>query len=335
MLDQVLSLFEIVPHYDLDIMQENQSLAQVTSIMLARLEPVILAEKPDWVLVQGDTTSAMVGALSAFYQGEKIGHIEAGLRTWNKSFPFPEEVNRKIIDGISDLHFAPTECAKLNLLREGIPGASIIITGNTGIDALQWVASLPCDMGVLNIPALAQPGVKLLLVTAHRRENNGEPLANICLALQQIAQRFRDRIHIVYPVHLNPNVQGPVYRFLSDIPNISLLPPLDYLHFVHLMKRAYLVLTDSGGIQEEAPCLGKPVLVMRESTERPEGIEAGTMKLVGTDPDRLMSEISCLLNDPEAYQAMARAVNLYGDGHAAERIVESVSSWGPCRTSLA
>jgi len=326
MLDQVLGLFDIQPDYDLNIMQTDQSLAEVTANVLTRLEAVLVKEKPDWVLVQGDTTTAMVGALSAFYHRVKVGHVEAGLRTWDKYHPFPEEINRRIADSISDLHFAPTETAKQNLLREGICDKNILVTGNTVIDALHWAGALAFDLETFKIDALnPRSNVRLSLVTAHRRENCGEPLENICAALREIAEKYRDNVHIVYPVHLNPNVQGPVYLRLSDVPNITLLPPLDYLPMVHFMKRAYLVLTDSGGIQEEAPGLGKPVLVLRNVTERPEAVEAGTLKVVGTDRERIVAETVRLLENRAEYERMARAVNPYGDGRAAERIVEALS----------
>ena len=326
MLDQVLGLFDIQPDYDLNIMQTDQSLAEVTANVLTRLEAVLVKEEPDWVLVQGDTTTAMVGALSAFYHRVKVGHVEAGLRTWDKYHPFPEEINRRIADSISDLHFAPTETAKQNLLREGICDKNILVTGNTVIDALYWAAALPFDLETFKIDALnPRSNVRLILVTAHRRENFGEPLENICAALREIAEKYRDNVHIVYPVHLNPNVRGPVYLRLSDVPNITLLPPLDYLPMVHFMKRAYLVLTDSGGIQEEAPGLGKPVLVLRNVTERPEAVEAGTVKVVGTDRERIVAETVRLLENRAEYERMARAVNPYGDGRAAERIVEALS----------
>ncbi len=326
MLDQALRLFDIHPDYDLDIMKEDQSLSDVTAKALTHLEPVLTEEKPDWVLVQGDTTTAMAASLAAFYRQIMVGHIEAGLRTWTKGQPFPEEINRKIADAVADLHFAPTETARQNLLREGIDGTSILVTGNTVIDALHWVAAQPFawERSTLGTAALDAPDTRLILVTAHRRENFGAPLENICAALLDIAARYGDHVRIVYPVHLNPNVQEPAYRLLRDAPNITLLPPLDYLPLVQLMKRAYLVLTDSGGIQEEAPGLGKPVLVLREMTERPEAVEAGTVKVVGTDRERIVAETVRLLEDQAEYARMARAVNPYGDGHAAERIVEAL-----------
>lgn len=320
MLDQVLDLFDIAPDHDLDVMQDNQSPAQVAAAIMSRLEPVLQSEQPDWVLVQGDTTTVAAAALAAFYGGVRVGHVEAGLRTWNKQQPFPEEINRRVAGVIADLHFAPTPWARDNLLREGVLPETVHVTGNPVIDALMMVADRPYDPE--NGPLAGVPWERrIVLVTAHRRENFGRPLESICRALLDIARRYVGEVHIVYPVHLNPNVQGPVYRLLGNVPNVSLLPPLDYLPLVYLMNRATLVLTDSGGIQEEAPGLGKPVLVLREVTERPEGLEAGTVRLVGTDRERIVAETVRLLEDAEAYAQMAQAVNPYGDGHAAERIV--------------
>ncbi len=322
MLDQVLALFDIQPDYDLHIMREGQSLTEVTAGVLTCLDPVLVKEKPDWVLVQGDTTTTMAAGLVAFYHRVKVGHVEAGLRTGNKLHPFPEEINRKIVGNLCDLHFAPTERARQNLLREGVEDASIRVTGNTVIDALHWVTALPATahLGAWVPP----PSARLVLVTAHRHENFGPPLENICRALREIAERYRGGVHVAYSVHLNPNVRGPVYRLLTGVPNITLLPPLGYVDLVCLMRRSYLVLTDSGGIQEEAPGLGKPVLVLREVTERPEAVDAGTVKVIGTDGERIVTETVRLLDDRAEYARMARAVNPYGDGHAAERIVRSL-----------
>lgn len=331
MLDQVLNLFAIKPDIDLDLMQPDQSLANLTAAIFTNLDPVLSQLKPDWVLVQGDTTTVMASAILAYYHHIKVGHVEAGLRSGDKWQPFPEEVNRTIAGVVADLHFAPTEWAKNNLLRENIPENHIIITGNPVIDALQYVASLPptdeinqlfSQIGLTLNPSTEQP--RLILVTAHRRENFGAPLENICHALRQLAEHYGNSVRIVYPVHLNPNVQEPVYRLLGNIPNIVLLPPLDYLPFVQLMKRATLILTDSGGLQEEAPGLGVPVLVLRGVTERPEGVQAGTVRLVGTDTRAIVAEAQRLLDDPTAYQQMAQAVNPYGDGHASERIVAAL-----------
>ncbi|MFZ4984952.1 MAG: non-hydrolyzing UDP-N-acetylglucosamine 2-epimerase [Blastocatellia bacterium] len=322
MLDQVLGLFDIVPDYDLDLMRPNQSLAALTGLALERLDKVIGEVKPDWVLTQGDTTTAMVASLAAFYHRVKVGHVEAGLRTWDKYQPFPEEVNRRIADTVADLHFAPTDQSRDNLLREGIPSASIIVTGNTVIDALLDVAARPYDWNSGPLAAVPR-GKRIVLVTAHRRENFGAPLRAICAALRDVAS-FSPDLQIVYPVHLNPNVREVVHLELGSLPNVSLLPPLDYLPLVHLMKAAELILTDSGGIQEEAPGLGKPVLVLREVTERPEGVAAGTVRLVGTGRQQIRDETWRLLNDPAAYRNMANAVNPYGDGEASRRIIESI-----------
>lgn len=322
MLDQVLSLFEIEPDFDLNLMRPNQSLAQLTASVLTELDAVIAEVEPDWVLTQGDTTTAMVGALAGFYRRVKVGHVEAGLRTWDKHQPFPEEINRVIADAVCDLHFAPTAQSRDNLLREGVRESSILVTGNTVIDALLDVAARDYDWQQSELAAVPRDK-RLILVTAHRRENFGAPLTEICRALKEIAARFAD-VHLVYPVHLNPNVQQVVQTELRDVPNITLLEPLDYLPLVQLMKASTIVLTDSGGLQEEAPGLGKPVLVLREVTERPEGVEAGTVKLVGTDSTRIVRETARLLEDTAEYQRMAQAVNPYGDGHASRRIVESL-----------
>jgi UDP-N-acetylglucosamine 2-epimerase (non-hydrolysing) len=323
MLDQVLDLFDINPDYDLDLMRDNQSLAEVTAAVVTRLERVVQTERPDWLLVQGDTTTVMAASLLAFYHRIPVGHVEAGLRTGDRYHPFPEEVNRRIASVVASLHFAPTEWARANLLREGIAAENILVTGNTVIDALQMVVEKPYDVSTGALAGLPWQR-RLVLVTAHRRENFGRPLERICEALTTIARRYPDDVQIVYPVHLNPNVHEAVHRLLAGVANISLLPPLDYLPLVHLMKRCCLVLTDSGGIQEEAPGLGKPVLVLREKTERPEGVEAGTVRLVGTQTRRIVEETCRLLDDPIAYQAMAMAVNPYGDGKAAGRIVDAL-----------
>lgn len=331
MLDQILTLFGIEPDFDLNVMRPNQSLDELTARILTGLTPILRAEQPDWLLVQGDTTTVMAASLAAFYQGIKVGHVEAGLRTGDKQQPFPEEINRRIAGVVADMHFAPTEWARNNLLRENVPPEQIITTGNTVIDALRWVANLPPTaetkslLGRLGIAGdQNSPERRLILVTAHRRENFGRPLENICQALKEIAARYDGIVQIVYPVHLNPNVQKPVHRLLGDVPNITLLPPLDYLPLVHVMKHAHLVLTDSGGIQEEAPSFGKPVLVLRKKTERPEGVQAGTVKLVGTNRATLLDETIALLDNPAAYRRMAQAANPYGNGRAAGRIVSAL-----------
>jgi len=319
MLDQVLNLFDIHPDYDLDIMKPAQPLNELTASVFQGLEPIIESVKPDWVLVQGDTTTVMSAALLAYYHQVKVGHVEAGLRTGDKYQPFPEEINRRVLGAVADLHFAPTEWAKDNLLKESVPPEKITVTGNTVIDALNVMIERPVDL--TEGPLAGIEHETLILVTAHRRENFGEPMERIFEALRQIAQHYEGRAHLIYPVHLNPKVQDPAKRMLSDQSNIHLIEPLSYLPMVHLIKRAHLILTDSGGIQEEAPGLGTPVLVLRERTERPEAIEAGTALLVGTDTDRIVSETRRLMDDPQAYEAMATAVNPFGDGHAAERIV--------------
>lgn len=319
MLDQVLDLFGIEPDFDLNVMRENQSLAEVTAHVLTGLDRVLVQLQPDWVLTQGDTTTAMVATLAGFYRGINVGHVEAGLRTWDKRHPFPEEINRKIADAVCDLHFAPTETARQNLLREGVDDSSISVTGNTVIDALLDVAGRPYEWTAGPLRSVPRDR-RIILVTAHRRESFGAPFRRICEALAEIASR--GDVQIVYPVHLNPNVKGIVHEALSRVDNVMLMEPLDYLPLVHLMKEAYLVLTDSGGLQEEAPGLGKPVLVMRETTERPEGVSAGTVKLVGTDRQRIVCEVATLLDHPGAYERMAHAVNPYGDGKASTRIVD-------------
>jgi len=324
MLDQVLDLFNIHPDIDLDLMRPDQSLAEMTAAVFSHLDPVLSDLKPDWILVQGDTTTVMAAALLAYYHHIRIGHVEAGLRTNDKWHPFPEEINRRVASVVADLHFAPTEHSRQNLLREGVHEKRILVTGNPVIDALQYVASQPASPDAVRLLQDLDIGSQkhLVLVTAHRRENFGQPLENICAALKTLARR--NDVEIVYPVHLNPNIQEPVNRLLKGVTHINLLPPLEYLALVHLMKRSTLILTDSGGIQEEAPAFGVPVLVMRAVTERPEGVEAGTLKLVGTDIDMIVSQASHLLDDSHAYAAMSRAVNPFGDGQAASRIVQAL-----------
>jgi UDP-N-acetylglucosamine 2-epimerase (non-hydrolysing) len=326
MLDQVLNLFEIAPDYDLNLMEENQSPSQVAAATLTRLEPILKEVRPHWVVVQGDTITVAAASLAAYLARARVAHVEAGLRTHDKWSPFPEEINRRIAGVIADAHFAPTEQARRNLLQENVTAGQVHVTGNTVIDALLWAADRPFDLSSLPLdPSLWQkPNLKLVLVTAHRRESFGEPIENICRALRELAVEGNGQVHIVYPVHLNPNVQGPAHRILDGVPHVTLLPPVEYLPLVQLMKRSYIVMTDSGGIQEEAPSLGKPVLVLREVTERPEGVEAGTAKVVGTNTRRILEEARRLLNDPSAYEKMAHAVNPYGDGQASRRIVEAL-----------
>lgn len=321
MLDQALKIFGIVPNYDLNLMNPNQSLSLLTANILTALDKLITSEKPDWVLVQGDTTTVMVASLVAYYHRVKLGHVEAGLRSNDKFQPFPEEINRRITDILADAYFAPTQNSRMNLLKEGVPSQSIVITGNTVIDSLmmisQRVAGRPLD------PRIGQINNKLLiLVTVHRRENFGKPLEDICKALARIAFSYKDKIQIVYPVHLNPNVRNTVFNMLGGIPNISLIEPVNYEELVSLMSNSYLVMTDSGGIQEEAPSLNKPVLVLRDVTERPEVIDAGAAKLIGTDADRIYLETIGLIEDSKSYYHMSNVSNPYGDGRAGERIVQ-------------
>lgn len=322
MLDDVLDLFGIRPDHDLEVMQEAQTPAYVAAAVLTGLEPVLEEEAPDWVLVQGDTTTTMAAAIAAFYRRIRVGHVEAGLRTGDRWLPFPEEVNRRVADLVTDLHFAPTGRARENLLREGIPGGDVLVTGNTVIDALLDVAARPFDPAGTPLEGLDLDGSRLVLVTAHRRESFGAPIREICRAVAEVA-RSRD-VRVVYPVHPNPQVAGPVGEELAGLPNVTLLAPLDYLSMAQLMKRASLVLTDSGGIQEEAPSLGVPVLVLREVTERPEAVEAGTARVVGTAAAGIVAEALRLLDDPGEYERMARAVNPFGDGRASVRIVDAL-----------
>ena len=324
MLDQVLELFGIVPDYDLGIMQDDQSLVKIYSSVMEEMEYVLKEEDPNWVLVQGDTTSVIATSLVAFYSGVKIGHVEAGLRTSDKRIPFPEEINRRLTSVIADLHFAPTQGAKDKLIGEGIPGENILVTGNPVIDALQWVINQPVDPGGFRDWENGSKSRKKILVTAHRRENFGEPLKNICQALVDLAVEYGDQLSIVYPVHLNPGVMATVHQELDGVENVNLIPPVNYSQMVQLMNEADLILTDSGGIQEEAPALGKPVLVMREVTERPEAVELGAVRLVGTDRTRIVEESRRLLDDPADYSWMARVVSPYGDGRAAKRIVDAI-----------
>lgn len=321
MIDPLLDLFAIKPDYDLNLMQEDQSLEHITVTVVAELGKIIDEETPDYLLVQGDTTTAMAGSLTAFYRKTKIAHVEAGLRTMNKSHPYPEEANRRIIDSLSDLYFVHTKQAKEHLLNEGVHTHKIEVTGNTVIDALLSVARTEFDVTGTVLEKIPWNGRKIILVTAHRRENHGGPLLAICDAIREIAFRYHDDIWIVYPVHLNPNVQEIVYPLLSGVGNVSLISPLDYTSFVHVMKNAYLILTDSGGIQEEAPSLGKPVLVLRETTERPEAVEAGTVAIVGTRREDIVTRTVELLENPKVYERMSKGVNPYGDGKASKRIV--------------
>jgi len=328
MLDQVLHLFEITPDYDLNLMKDKQDLYDVTSRVLLGLKTVLADCHPDLVLVHGDTTTTMAASLAAFYQKIAVGHVEAGLRTYNIYSPWPEELNRQITSNIAQYHFAPTANAKTNLIKENIPPEKIIITGNTVIDALNIILEKIKQDHCFEqriIQNLTERGYtisnrKFILITGHRRENFGQGFRNICLALRRLAET-NPEIDLVYPIHLNPNVRKPAQELLSNLNNVYLINPLEYDEFVYLMSRSYLILTDSGGIQEEAPSLGRPVLVMRDTTERPEAIAAGTVKLVGTDPEIIIGETQRLLDDPGEYQRMAMASNPYGDGKAAKRII--------------
>lgn len=318
MLDQVLGFFGIEPDIDLDIMRPNQTLTELTARLLLELNRVFLEEKPDAVLVQGDTTTVMAASLACFYHHIPIGHVEAGLRTWNIRNPFPEEFNRVIAGKLANWHFAPTEGSRANLLRDGLYEKDIFVTGNTVIDALLMTAAkdIPLDIDL-------DPAKRLVLVTSHRRENFGEPLREICRALHALAEH-NPEVQFLFPVHPNPNVKNVVHEFLDDCTNIQLCAPLDYAPFVAAMKRAYLIISDSGGVQEEAPALGKPVLVLRNETERPEAVDQGVVKLVGSNFATIVEEAQRLLDDEDAYRAMARGVSPYGDGHGARRIVDAL-----------
>lgn len=330
MLDQVLHLFALEPDYDLNIMRPEHGLTEITCRILQGLKAVFDEFKPDMVLVHGDTTTTMATSLAAFYHRIPVGHVEAGLRTGDLYSPWPEEANRKLTGHLATLHFTPTETSRQNLLRENLNDQRIFITGNTVIDALFWVRDRVLSDGNLRnrlaerYPFL-QADKKMILVTGHRRESFGEGFERICCALAEIA-RLHPEAQIVYPVHLNPNVSEPVNRILKDIDNIVLIEPQEYLPFVWLMNHSWLILTDSGGIQEEAPSLGKPVLVMRDTTERPEAVDAGTVRLVGTNVEKIVTEVTRLLTDEEAYHRMSRAHNPYGDGHACERIVQALKN---------
>ncbi|WP_299244483.1 UDP-N-acetylglucosamine 2-epimerase (non-hydrolyzing) [uncultured Aquimarina sp.] len=329
MLDQVLSFFEIVPDFDLDLMKPNQNLYTLTADIITGLKPIIEEFIPDYVYVHGDTTTTMASSIAAFYSGAKVCHVEAGLRTFNMKSPFPEEMNRSVTGVVSDIHFSPTQTSKENLISENKPADSILITGNTVIDALQFSVDKVntdsfVDKEIGELKKLLTADKKLILVTGHRRENHGQGFINICEALMEIATK-NPNTQIIYPVHLNPNVQKPVYQFLDKVENIQLITPLSYPAFVWLMNQSYLIITDSGGVQEEAPSLGKPVLVMRDTTERPEAVDAGTVILVGTDKNKIVLETEKLLKNKESYENMSKLHNPYGDGKACSRIVEYIS----------
>jgi UDP-N-acetylglucosamine 2-epimerase (non-hydrolysing) len=329
LLDQVLEVFAITPDVDLDLMRPDQDLCGLTGSVVTALTPVLARERPDWVLVQGDTTTVWVAALAAFYAGIRVGHVEAGLRTFDKRQPFPEEINRRLCTQLADLHFAPTEWARQNLLREHVPEQQIVVTGNTIVDALLWVrdrirTNPPPDVAEIQRWARDHLGDHpVVLITGHRRESFGAGFENICRAVLKLSQTFAD-VHWIYPVHLNPNIQQPVRRFLGQRPNIHLMEPLPYAAFTWLMQRSTLLLTDSGGVQEEAPTLQKPVLVMRNTTERPEGVQAGLVKLVGNDEQRIIAGVTAALSACLGGRAPACAANPYGDGRASGRILEAL-----------
>ena len=321
MLDQVLDIFKIKPDYDFNIMHKNQTLEDITSKVMLDMAKVIKKEQPDIVLVHGDTTTSFAAGLATFYEQTKLGHVEAGLRTWNKYSPFPEEMNRQMTDDLTDLYFAPTKLSKQNLIKENHPADNIYVTGNTAIDALEQTVKEEYHHDVLDE---INPDSKIVLVTMHRRENQGEPMRRVFKVMKQVVDSHKD-VEIIYPVHLSPCVQKVAKEVLSDDPRIHLIKPLDVVDFHNLAKKSYFIMTDSGGVQEEAPSLGKPVLVLRDTTERPEGVAAGTLKLVGTEVDKVRAEMIRLLEDEKAYTEMANAKNPYGDGKAADRIMDAIA----------
>ena len=330
MLDQVLETFSIEPHYDLDIMGKNQSLLDITGKILEKFDPIVKQELPDIILVHGDTTTTFVASLVGFYNQVRIGHVEAGLRTFDKYSPFPEEMNRQMTDNLADLYFAPTSESRDNLLKENHPESAIVITGNTAIDALKLTVQSDYHHEVLD---QLDPSKKLVLVTMHRRENQGQPMRNVFAALREMVDLHQE-IEVVYPVHLSPAVQEAAKDILADHDRIHLIEPLDVLDFHNLASKSYFIMTDSGGVQEEAPSLGKPVLVLRDTTERPEGVRAGTLKLVGTDPVRVKEAMAALLTDETLYRQMSQAPNPYGDGRASQRIVQSIQHYFGAATSV-
>ncbi|MDM8279849.1 UDP-N-acetylglucosamine 2-epimerase (non-hydrolyzing) [Ligilactobacillus agilis] len=321
MLDQVLEIFKIVPDYDLNIMHKEQTLTEITANVLTKLDQVIKVVKPDIILVHGDTTTTFAASVAAFYNQVAIGHVEAGLRTWNKYSPFPEEMNRQMTDDLADLYFAPTEESKANLLKENQAAAKIFVTGNTAIDALKQTVSSDYQHELL---AKLDPEHKLILVTMHRRENQGQPMARVFRTLLEVVEQ-RPEVEVIYPVHLSPKVQKLAHEILGKHERIHLIAPLDVVDFHNLAAKSYFIMTDSGGVQEEAPSLGKPVLVLRDTTERPEGVSAGTLKLVGTEPAKVKAAMLELLDDPNVYQQMAQAQNPYGDGQASQRILAAIA----------
>lgn len=333
MLDQVLSLFHITPDVDMHIMQPDQTLADLTARVLVDSRKVFAEIKPDLLLVQGDTTTVFAAALAAFYFKIRVGHVEAGLRSHDLYNPFPEELNRRLTSIVTDMYFPPTMLARSNLLQEGVRPEQIVVTGNTVIDALYSLLNRPYSLADSPLKNIPFEGHHILLVTSHRRESLGEDLAHTCEAIKDLVARFPDLL-VVYPVHLNPNVRNTVYKLLANVPRVHLLDPLDYLNFINLMQRSYIILTDSGGVQEEAPSLHKPLLVIRRVTERPEAFEAGLSRVIGNAREHIVSEVSRLLTDEHAYQAMSTGANPYGDGHAAERIAKAVVNWARKRPAL-
>jgi UDP-N-acetylglucosamine 2-epimerase (non-hydrolysing) len=327
MVDDVLQLFQLVPDHDLNLMQANQSLAYLTGQVLTEADRILGQERPDWLLVQGDTTTVAAASLSAYYQRVKVGHVEAGLRTRDIHNPFPEEVNRHIADLVATLRFAPTARARENLLDEGLPACSIMVTGNTVIDALRTIVAQPFDAKGTLLAELAGPGKRVVLLTVHRRESFGQPLRSIFAAVAALADRYLDQVEFVYPVHPNPNVRGLAHEMLAGRPNVHLTGPLNYELFIRLMQRAYLILTDSGGLQEEAPAFGVPTLILRDTTERPEAVDAGTARLVGRKTEEIVRAATDLLESAEAHARMACAANPFGDGQASGRIVSALLQW--------
>lgn len=321
MLDQVLAIFHIIPDYDLNIMQSKQTLSDITTKVIQQLDPIIAKEQPDIILVHGDTTTTFAASVSAFYHQIQVGHVEAGLRTWDKWSPYPEEMNRQLTDVLADMYFAPTELSKANLLKENHPKNAIFVTGNTAIDALKQTVSADYKHDVLTEVSEVN---KMILLTMHRRENQGEPMRRTFEAIKKVVANHPD-VEVVYPVHLSPSVQQIAHEVFDGVSRVHLIEPLDVLDFHNMAARSYFIMSDSGGVQEEAPSLGKPVLVLRDTTERPEGIEAGTLKLVGTDPATITTAMNELLDDPSEYERMATAKNPYGDGQAAERILMAIA----------
>lgn len=328
LLDQVLDLFSIKPDFDLNLMKSHQTLKDITVNVLEKLEPILDNIKPHWVLIQGDTTTVMATALLAYYKRFYVGHVEAGLRTYDIYQPFPEEVNRRVAGIVSNLHFSPTVVAANNLIKEGTPKERVIVTGNTVIDAIQMVSNFPFSREN-SVLATLPMDKKFVLITAHRRENFGKPLENICLAIKRLAEKFGEEIQFIYPVHPNPNVRNVVYSLLGNITAVSLIDPISYREMAYILKSSVLVLTDSGGLQEEAPALKKPVLVMREKTERPEGIAAGISRLVGTDPDKIFDEAMLLITSSQERKKMTQNINPYGDGQASKKILKALRNFNP------